>query len=76
MPHRTVTSAAPPCTDVAPPPVDHALSAVATRNLAVAMSLRSTAWSLAESGLRAFRPDLSEEEVQAEVRALFLRATG
>jgi hypothetical protein len=61
--------------------VEHAvptaeLSRAAERNLAVAMSLRATAWQLAESGLRTFRPDLSEHEVQAEVRALFRRASG
>lgn len=53
-----------------------ALSDAATRNLAVAMVLRATAWRLAEAGLRTFRPELSEAEVQAEVRAQFRRATG
>ena len=52
------------------------LSAVATRNFAVAMSLRATAWQLTEAGIRAFRPELAEAEVQAEVRAQFRRATG
>lgn len=51
------------------------LSQAAEVNLAVAMELRATAWSLAEAGLRAFRPELSEEQVQAEVRALFRRAS-
>ena len=40
------------------------------------MELRATAWKLAEAGLRAFRPDLDEDVVQAEVRALFRRAAG
>ena len=57
-------------------PCVETLSEVATRNLAVAMSLRSTAWKLAEAGLRTFRPELSEAEVQAEVRAQFRRTTG
>ncbi len=52
------------------------LSRAAERNLAVAMSLRATAWQLAEAGLRTFRPELSEDQVQAEVRALFRRASG
>lgn len=52
------------------------LSAIATTNLATAMQLRETAWALAAAGLRAFRPELSEDEVQAEVRARFLRAEG
>jgi hypothetical protein len=52
------------------------VSAAATRNLAVAMQLRETAWALSAAGLRAARPDLSEDAVQAEVRALFRRATG
>lgn len=55
---------------------DDALSRTASTNLAVAMSLRSTAWRLAEAGLRTFRPDLSEAEVQAEVRAQFRRTAG
>jgi hypothetical protein len=52
------------------------LSRAAERNLAVAMSLRATAWQLTEAGLRTFRPELSEVEVQAEVRALFRRTSG
>lgn len=56
----------------APDPV----SAAATVNLQVAMELRATAWALAEAGVRAFRPELTEEEVQAEVRAQFRRAAG
>jgi hypothetical protein len=56
--------------------VNELLSRAAERNLAVAMSLRATAWQLAEAGLRTFRPELSEAEVQAEVRALFRRTTG
>lgn len=52
------------------------LSRAAERNLTVAMELRATAWELAAAGLRAFRPELSEAEVQAEVRTLFLRASG
>jgi len=52
------------------------LSRAAERNLAVAMSLRATAWQLTEAGLRTFRPELSEDEVQAEVRALFRRTSG
>ncbi len=56
-------------------PLD-ALSRAATVNLTVAMELRATAWALSEAGLRAFRPEISEAEVQAEVRALFRRAAG
>lgn len=52
------------------------LSRAAERNLTVAMELRATAWELAAAGLRTFRPELSEAEVQAEVRTLFLRASG
>ncbi len=52
------------------------LSQIATTNLQVAYSLRATAWSLAEAGLRTFRPELSEEQVQAEVRAMFRRTSG
>jgi hypothetical protein len=53
-----------------------ALSLIAGRNLDVSMSLRGTAWRLAEAGLRAVRPELSAAEVQAEVRAQFRRTTG
>jgi hypothetical protein len=53
----------------------HELSLTAARNLAVAMSLRATAWHLTAAGLRTFRPHLSESEVQAEVRAQFRRST-
>jgi len=49
------------------------LSRAAERNLTVAMELRATAWELAAAGLRTFRPELSEAEVQAEVRLLFLK---
>ncbi|MCU0626280.1 MAG: hypothetical protein MUF21_07310 [Gemmatimonadaceae bacterium] len=59
-----------------PERADDPLSQIATVNLTVAMELRATAWKLAEAGLRSFRPDLTEEAVQAEVRALFRRATG
>ena len=52
------------------------LSRIATTNLAVSASLRATAWALTEAGLRTFRPELSEEQVQAEVRAQFRRASG
>jgi hypothetical protein len=52
------------------------LSAAATRNLSVAMQLRETAWDLSAAGIRTARPELSEEAVQVEVRALFRRATG
>lgn len=52
------------------------LSRVATTNLAVSASLRATAWALTEAGLRTFRPELSEQQVQAEVRAQFRRASG
>lgn len=52
------------------------LSRAAERNLSVAMSLRATAWQLTEAGLRTFRPELSEVEVQDEVRALFRRSGG
>ncbi len=59
-----------------PEPADADLSQIATVNRTVAMELRATAWRLAEAGLRTFRPDLDEDAVQAEVRALFRRATG
>jgi hypothetical protein len=52
------------------------LSAAATRNLAVAMQLRETAWELSAAGIRAAHPELGEEAVQAQVRALFRRTTG
>ncbi len=52
------------------------LSRVAERNLAVSMSLRATAWALMAAGLRAFRPEMSADAVQDEVRARFLRASG
>ncbi len=52
------------------------LSRIASTNLAVSASLRATAWALAEAGLRTFRPELSEEQVQDEVRAQFRRASG
>jgi hypothetical protein len=57
-------------------PVLDPLSRTAATNLRTAMTLRETAWQLAEAGLRAFRPELDEAAVQAEVRALFRRATG
>ena len=53
-----------------------ALSLIARRNLDVSMSLRATAWRLTEAGLRAFRPELSEAQVQAEVQGQFRRTTG
>ena len=59
-----------------PPRDSDVLSETAARNLAVAMSLRETAWRLTEAGVRTFRPGLTEAEVQAEVRAQFRRATG
>jgi hypothetical protein len=71
---------APPRTETSDPVpevgVNGLLSRAAERNLAVAMSLRATAWQLTEAGLRTFRPELSESEVQAEVRALFRRTSG
>ncbi|MCA0375516.1 MAG: hypothetical protein LCH84_07595 [Gemmatimonadetes bacterium] len=57
-------------------PVDPVLSAAAARNLSVAMQLRATAWELSAAGVRTFRPELTEAEVQAEVRALFRRTGG
>lgn len=59
-----------------PPQDGDLLSQTAARNLAVAMSLRETAWRLTEAGVRTFQPTLTEAEVQAEVRAQFRRATG
>ena len=52
------------------------LADAATRNLAVAMSLRMTAWQLVAAGIRTFRPGLTEAEVEVEVRAQFRRSTG
>ena len=52
------------------------VSEAATRNLAVAMALRATAWELAAAALRAFRPEWDEARVQAEVRAQFRQAQG
>jgi hypothetical protein len=52
------------------------LSEVATRNLRVAMELRATAWELMAGGLRTFRPEWTEQQIQAEVRAQFRRAAG
>lgn len=56
--------------------IDRTLSEQAERNLAVAESLRRTAWELSAAGLRAFRPTLGEHEVQNEVRRLFRCAAG
>jgi hypothetical protein len=52
------------------------LAEVAVRHLATADAMRQTAWELAAAGLRAFRPELSEQAVQREVRRLFRRAAG
>lgn len=52
------------------------LSAAATRNLRVAMELRDTAWELMAGGLRTFRPEWTEQQIQAEVRTQFRRAGG
>ena len=60
---------------VPPEPADP-LSQIATVNLTVALELRATAWKLAEAGLRTFRPELDEDAVQAQVRALFRQAAG
>jgi len=65
--------------DVRPPSdseLTRRLSEQAERHLATAASLRVTAWELAAAGLRTFRPELSEAEVQDEVRTLFRRAAG
>jgi hypothetical protein len=56
--------------------IDHRLSEQAARHLATAESLRRTAWELSAAGLRAFRPELQEHEVQDEVRRLFRCAAG
>jgi hypothetical protein len=56
--------------------IDRTLSEQAARNLATAESLRRTAWDLSAAGLRAFRPELREHEVQDEVRRLFRCAAG
>jgi hypothetical protein len=56
--------------------IDAELSEHAARNLATAESLRRTAWELSAAGLRAFRPELREDEVQDEVRRLFRCAAG
>lgn len=58
------------------PAIVDTISRAATVNLEVAMQLRATAWALVEAGIRAFRPELSEEEVQREVRTQFRRAAG
>lgn len=52
------------------------VSQAAVTNLTVAMQLRDTAWALAAAGVRAFRPELDEAAVQAEVRQQFLIASG
>ncbi len=57
-------------------PSPDVLSQAAEANLAVAMQLRATAWELSAAGLRAFRPELTEEQVQCEVRAQFRRTAG
>lgn len=41
--------------------------------LEVAESLRRTAWALAEAGVRAREPRLSDDEVRARVLELFAR---
>lgn len=51
------------------------LSEAALLNLTVAMQLRATAWALSEAALRAFRPELDEAAIAAEVRAQFRRAS-
>jgi hypothetical protein len=43
--------------------------------LAVAWRLRETAWQLAAAGIRMRQPGLSEDDVQARVREMFLRAS-
>lgn len=43
--------------------------------LAVAHQLRETAWELAAAGVRLRHPELTEDEVQALVREIFLRVT-
>jgi len=61
--------------DVKRTPTD-LLSEAAATNLSVAMELRATAWALTAAGLRAFRPELTEDAVQAAVRAQFRRTSG
>lgn len=64
-----------PC-DAADGDLDRRLAEQAERHLTTAASLRRTAWELAAAGLRTFRPELSDAEVQDEVRTLFRRAAG
>lgn len=44
------------------------------QKLAAIHSLRRTAWSLKAAWIRASEPDLSESDVQAQVRMIFRRA--
>ena len=44
------------------------------RRLQVAQQLRQTAWELKAAGIRMQNPELSEAEVQARVREIFLYA--
>ncbi len=44
------------------------------QKFAVAHQLRETAWELVSAGVRMRHPELSEAEVQAKVRMIFLRA--
>lgn len=62
--------------DAADGDLDRRLAEQAERHLTTAASLRRTAWELAAAGLRTFRPELAEAEVQDEVRTLFRRAAG
>ncbi len=70
VPHNAVPAA------LSSDDLDRRLSEQAERNLATAESLRRTAWELSAAGLRAFRPELTEDEVQDEVRRLFRCAAG
>jgi ketopantoate hydroxymethyltransferase len=45
------------------------------RKLAIAQQLWETARALARAGVRARRPELTEEQVAAQVREIFLRAS-
>jgi hypothetical protein len=46
-----------------------------SEKLATAYALRQTAWELAAAGVRLRNPGLGEEEVEIQVREIFLRAT-
>ena len=56
-------------------PVELIRALTPERKLEVAHGLWQTAWELTTAGVRTREPSLSESEVRARVRELFLRAS-